>query len=204
MDEETEQSLLQLKAENKGPHSSLNKLTSKMRTEAASSGNILKSLERDLKKEVKSIKDSVNELGRADPVSKGHSEKARAKAEMKWDWEGDEDFGSDLPDPRNVAKGRCEICIFVLEEKEQHRHPLCSALRSNPVFYGTCVGVLEAMLMYDRWYVWWIYAGCIKRNGVGQLEKVRPCPAHAVCSWIYNPEDKRTFCPQDTNYHPGV
>eukprot|EP00696_Hemimastix_kukwesjijk_P009087 gnl/Hemi2/21520_TR7164_c0_g2_i1.p1 gnl/Hemi2/21520_TR7164_c0_g2~~gnl/Hemi2/21520_TR7164_c0_g2_i1.p1 ORF type:complete len:150 (+),score=53.63 gnl/Hemi2/21520_TR7164_c0_g2_i1:343-792(+) len=109
-------------------------------------------------------------------------------------------------DDTNASKGECEICIYVLELKEQHKHPLCSSLKNSVQsdFYDTCVQTLEGLLMYDRWYVWWVYAGCIKRNEMGQLEKIRPCPAHAVCSWIYNPSSRRPFCPTDTHFHPGV
>ena len=48
--------------------------------------------------------------------------------------------------------------------------------------------------------VYWINYGCQRNSGSGQWEWVKPCPAHAVCSWIQNLYERQPFCPVDPKY----
>ena len=39
-----------------------------------------------------------------------------------------------------------------------------------------------------------------KEGANDQWEWVKPCPAHAVCSWMQNLYDREPFCPLDPKY----
>ena len=46
--------------------------------------------------------------------------------------------------------------------------------------------------------------GCKRKLAVGEAF-VRPCPPHAICSWLSSPNYNVPFCPWDGQYSaPGV
>ena len=53
--------------------------------------------------------------------------------------------------------------------------------------------------------VYWSYTGgCKRKLQVGDVT-VRPCPPHAICSWLVSPNYNVPFCPFDPAYAaPGV
>jgi len=94
--------------------------------------------------------------------------------------------------------GSCEVCVFVIENKEQHQPYLCRGLK-DPNYQKACVEVMESLLWWVTNEVYWLNYGC-QRSMNGAVEWVRPCPAHAVCSWIENLYTRTPFCPADPFY----
>jgi len=90
--------------------------------------------------------------------------------------------------------GQCEVCVFVVENKEQHQPYLCRGLK-DPAYQTACVQVLESLLWWLTNQVYWLNYGCQQTTSAS--EWVRPCPAHAVCSWIENLYNHQPFCPAD-------
>jgi len=94
--------------------------------------------------------------------------------------------------------GACEVCVFVIENKEQHQPYLCRGLK-DPNYQKACVEVMESLMWWITNEVYWLNYGC-QRSMNGAVEWVRPCPAHAVCSWIENLYTRTPFCPADPFY----
>ena len=46
---------------------------------------------------------------------------------------------------------------------------------------------------------WLDETGCHKVTPVG-LATAKPCPGHAVCSWVTSPFDREPYCPPDFTY----
>ena len=59
-----------------------------------------------------------------------------------------------------------------------------------------------------HWYpnvVYWSYTGGCKRQLATGETFVRPCPPHAICSWLSSPNYTMPFCPWDNQYMaPGL
>ena len=62
-----------------------------------------------------------------------------------------------------------------------------------------CVEVLESLMWWLTNQVYWLNYGC-QRTLNRATEWVRPCPAHAVCSWIEHLYTRQPFCPADPYY----
>jgi hypothetical protein len=58
---------------------------------------------------------------------------------------------------------------------------------------------MESMMWWLSNEVYWLGYGC-QRKEEGQIEWVRPCPAHAICSWLQNLYDRKPYCPPDPHY----
>jgi len=94
--------------------------------------------------------------------------------------------------------GACEVCVFVIENKEQHQPYLCRGLK-DPNYQKACVETMESLMWWITNEVYWLNYGC-QREMNGAVEWVRPCPAHAVCSWIEQLYTRTPFCPADPYY----
>ena len=97
------------------------------------------------------------------------------------------------------AAGGCEVCVYVVENKQMHQPFLCRGLK-DPAYQQTCVTTLISLMWWLENQVYWINYGCQRDSGSGQWEWVKPCPAHAVCSWIQNLYERQPFCPPDAKY----
>lgn len=97
------------------------------------------------------------------------------------------------------AAGGCEVCVYVVENKQMHQPFLCRGLK-DPAYQQTCVTTLISLMWWLENQVYWINYGCQRNSGSGQWEWVKPCPAHAVCSWIQNLYERQPFCPVDPKY----
>lgn len=106
--------------------------------------------------------------------------------------------GSGVAAQTTAAAGSCEVCVYVLENKQMHQPFLCRGLK-DPAYQQTCVTVLISMMWWLENQVYWINYGC-QREGGGAWEWVKPCPAHAICAWIQNLYDRQPFCPVDPKY----
>lgn len=64
-----------------------------------------------------------------------------------------------------------------------------------------CVKVLLSLLWWMPNEVYWINYGCQRMDGE-KWTWVRPCPAHAICSWIKSLDsgNETPYCPADANY----
>ena len=99
--------------------------------------------------------------------------------------------------------GGCEVCVYVVENKQMHQPFLCRGLK-DPAYQQTCVSALISMMWWLENQVYWIKYGCQRKGANDQWEWVKPCPAHAVCSWMQNLYDREPFCPLDPKYQkPG-
>jgi hypothetical protein len=96
--------------------------------------------------------------------------------------------------------GGCEVCVYVVENKEQHQPFLCRGLKP-PQYQQSCVSVLVSLMWWLENEVYWLNYGCQRKGGDGGMEWVKPCPAHAVCSFIKSMYDRSTFCPKDPEFH---
>lgn len=96
------------------------------------------------------------------------------------------------------AVGACEVCVYVVENKEQHQPYLCRGLK-DPSYQQSCVQVMNSLMWWLTNEVYWLNYGC-QRQMNGAVEWVRPCPAHAVCSWIEQLYTRTPFCPADPYY----
>merc|ERR1712048_1127851 len=117
--------------------------------------------------------------------------------------------GGTMPPPAlNTATGaeaasadvfKCEVCMIVMERKEaQTTRGTCSGLE----YYSTvCNDVVTAAGNWMKWINDWQFgSGCFKVTPVG-LAAAKPCPAHAICSWVLEKSTGRPFCPPDHTYH---
>lgn len=92
----------------------------------------------------------------------------------------------------------CEVCVYVVESKQQHQPYLCRGLK-DPNYQKSCVKVMESLMWWLTNQVYWMNYGCTRTTN-GATSWVRPCPAHAVCSWIEDLSTRTTFCPADINF----
>ena len=93
---------------------------------------------------------------------------------------------------------KCEICMLVAQQREDHAAGgECSGVKP---FLESCATVLRAFDLWSRWVDLWLRdLGCHKVGQSG-LALARPCPGHAVCSWITSPIDQQPFCANDPEY----
>ena len=79
---------------------------------------------------------------------------------------------------------------------------LCHGLE---FYFETCNDVVASILHWYPNVVYWSYTGgCTKKGAVGETF-VRPCPPHAICSWLASPNYNQPFCPWDGQYAaPGL
>ena len=94
--------------------------------------------------------------------------------------------------------GLCEVCMYVVENKEQHQPYLCKGLK-DPHYQNVCVQVMESLMWWVSNEVYWLNYGC-QMNQNGAVSWVRPCPAHAVCSWLQHLYLRKPFCAIDKNF----
>jgi len=104
------------------------------------------------------------------------------------------DFFNDI-----ISVEACEVCVYVLENKEMHQAYLCNSL-STATQQAICVQVLESLLWWLTNEVYWVNFGCQRTGEQGSAQWVRPCPAHVICGWIENLQNKEPFCTPDTKY----
>jgi biopolymer transport protein ExbD len=91
--------------------------------------------------------------------------------------------------------GLCEICNYVIENKQRRQPYLCRGLK-DANYQKYCVRVMESLMWWNNNQVYWINYGCERLNN-GAKEWIRPCPASAICSWLQDFEIKDSFCPTD-------
>lgn len=94
--------------------------------------------------------------------------------------------------------GLCEVCSYVLENKMQHQPYLCKGLK-DPNYQQICVQVMESLMWWISNQVYWVNYGC-QMNQNGAVTWVRPCPAHAICSWLQHLYLRKPYCPADPNF----
>jgi len=94
--------------------------------------------------------------------------------------------------------GSCEVCIYVVENKMQHQPYLCKGLK-DPSYQELCVQVMESLMWWVSNEVYWVNYGC-EMNNNGVVQWVRPCPAHAVCSWLQHLYARKPYCSPDANF----
>eukprot|EP00742_Colponemidia_sp_Colp-10_P000534 GILJ01000582.1.p1 GENE.GILJ01000582.1~~GILJ01000582.1.p1 ORF type:complete len:348 (+),score=44.36 GILJ01000582.1:71-1045(+) len=94
--------------------------------------------------------------------------------------------------------GRCEVCVYVIENKEQHQHYLCRGLK-DPAYQQICEQVMESMMWWLVNEVYWVNYGC-QRTFAQEVQWVRPCPAHVICGWLENLYDRMGYCPPDPEF----
>ena len=95
----------------------------------------------------------------------------------------------------------CEVCVHALENKNNNQPFLCRNIR-HPKYQQDCVNVLVSLMWWLQSQTYWIHFGCFQNFGsTGAAGKsndwrwVKPCPPHAVCSWIKNIYDQQPYCP---------
>ena len=98
-----------------------------------------------------------------------------------------------------AAQSACEVCVYVLENKQQHQPFLCRGLKS-PSQQQTCVSVLVSLMWWLENQVYWVNYGCQRSGDGGAWEWVKPCPAHAICGFLQSLYDRSPFCPPDPKY----
>jgi len=101
---------------------------------------------------------------------------------------------------------KCEICMLVAQGREEHQAQASSRAGGEcsgagmEMFRETCVEVLRSFELWSKWISMWLTdLGCHK-VGPNGLALARPCPGHAVCSWITSPIDRQPFCAADFSY----
>jgi len=94
----------------------------------------------------------------------------------------------------------CEVCTYIVANKEQHQSYLCRGLTSESQ-QKVCVQVLESLMWWITNEVYWLNYGCQRTSDSGATEWVRPCPAHVVCGWLEDLNTRKPFCnPPDPQY----
>lgn len=94
--------------------------------------------------------------------------------------------------------GMCEVCMYVVENKAQHQPYLCKGLK-DPHYQNLCVQVMESLMWWISNQVYWVNYGC-QMNQNGAVSWVRPCPAHAICSWLQHLYLRKPYCAADPNF----
>ena len=104
--------------------------------------------------------------------------------------------------PLYLPRKRCEICVTVMMRKIAQVPFLCHGLE---FYFETCNDVLASILHWYPNVVYWSYTGGCKRQLATGEVFVRPCPPHAMCSWLSSPNYNMPFCPYDNQYMaPGL
>jgi len=98
----------------------------------------------------------------------------------------------------NSEVGLCEVCMYVMENKMQHQPYLCKGLK-DPHYQNVCVQVMESLMWWISNEVYWVNYGC-QMNQNGAISWVRPCPAHAICSWLQHLYLRKPYCAPDKNF----
>eukprot|EP00753_Platysulcus_tardus_P007260 PLAT1500.1.p1 GENE.PLAT1500.1~~PLAT1500.1.p1 ORF type:complete len:183 (+),score=55.69 PLAT1500.1:64-612(+) len=98
-----------------------------------------------------------------------------------------------------LPQGACEVCVYVVENKQMRQPFLCRGLK-DPAYQQTCVSVLVSMMWWLENEVYWLNYGCQRSSESNSWSWVKPCPAHAVCSWMENLYDRQPFCPPDAHF----
>jgi len=117
----------------------------------------------------------------------------------------DEKGGDEKKDGAGGAKAgddveNCEVCTYIVANKEQHQSYLCRGLTSDSQ-QKVCVQVLESLMWWITNEVYWLNYGCQRTSDSGATEWVRPCPAHVVCGWLEDLNTRKPFCnPPDPQY----
>lgn len=93
--------------------------------------------------------------------------------------------------------GMCEVCVYVIENKSQNQPYLCRGLKDK-TYQQHCVQVMESLMWWLTNEVYWLNYGCQRTSST--VEWVRPCPAHAVCSWLEHLYLRKPFCPVDPQF----
>lgn len=111
--------------------------------------------------------------------------------------------GDDKPLPVYLPRKRCEICVTVLMRKMAQVDHLCGGMEH---YFETCNDVIAAMLHWYPNVIYWSWSGgCDLHMQDGVVQRVRPCPAHAICGWLTSPNYHVAFCPWDPNFRaPGL
>lgn len=128
------------------------------------------------------------------------------------------------------AMDSCEVCTYVLENKEMLQPYLCRGLkdpsqqltvrflprcqlcltlplqfpvscRKPTTFCVQCVKVMLSLMWWLPSEAYWINYGCQRNNG-GTWAWVRPCSPHVICSWLkaLDAGNEQPFCPEDPTY----
>jgi len=61
-------------------------------------------------------------------------------------------------------EGGCEVCVYVLENKQMRQPFLCRGLKA-PQYQQVCVSVLVSMMWWLENEVYWVNYGCQRQNG---------------------------------------
>jgi hypothetical protein len=93
---------------------------------------------------------------------------------------------------------KCEVCLTVVNRHgESAPGSECNGLE---FYHEICAEVVQAFIHWGRWINTWLDEyGCHKVTPVG-LALAKPCPGHAVCSWVTSPFDREPYCPNDFTY----
>lgn len=114
--------------------------------------------------------------------------------------------------PKGETMDKCTTCIFVMERIKQGVHDFLPSICSE-VFataadadaakaLGFCNDVLGALGIWGNNVRSWLRNGCYKSETYGAMEKISPCPSHAICQQIVYSSDGEPFCerPEKTDY----
>jgi len=114
---------------------------------------------------------------------------------------GEDDEGGSADGGGGAASNAesCEVCVYILENKQQHQSYLCRSLTAKSQ-QQICVRVLESLVWWITNEVYWVNYGCQRKSPNGGTEWVRPCPAHVICGWIQDLYERKPFCNADPNY----
>lgn len=93
---------------------------------------------------------------------------------------------------------KCEICMTAVQRREDYAPG--SECYGLDFYHEICAEVLQSFVHWGRWVdVWLTEYGCMKVTPVG-MAIAKPCPGHAVCSWLTSPIDREPFCAADHTY----
>ena len=95
---------------------------------------------------------------------------------------------------------KCEICMTVVQRRADYAPGQeCYGL---DWYHEICAEILQSFVHWGRWVdVWLVEYGCLKVTPVGHAI-AKPCPGHAVCSWLTSPIDREPFCAADHSEPP--
>lgn len=116
------------------------------------------------------------------------------------DEEGGGDAGGDGEKKGGDDIENCEVCTYLVTNKQQKQSYLCRGLTAESQ-QKVCTQVLESMIWWLNNEVYWNEYGCQRTTDSGATEWVRPCPAHVICGWIEDLNTRKPFCnPPDPQY----
>lgn len=97
-----------------------------------------------------------------------------------------------------MAAGECEVCHDVVEGLyEVEKAPCWSYLGTTEE--AVCHRVMESAFHWMEHVEYWTSAGCEQVDQVMQTW-MKPCPKHAVCSWLQDLETGKPLCSPDPKY----